>query len=193
VYHPANAPQVVQTVAERVTRDRSLAFLGRIVDQKDPHLLLSTFRNLPDDWTLHMIGSGDPELVRDLQRMAEDQGLADRVIWHGWKTREDAHGILSDAGVLAVTSRAENYCHAAVEAMILGTPVVMVNRVASARDFGAMRCAAVCDPDPIAISQAVLKMTEDSDHRNSILAAGKRFGAERLLGVGVEKVAELLA
>jgi glycosyltransferase involved in cell wall biosynthesis len=193
VYHPANPLATIPTGTPRLPPSHSVAFFGRIVDQKDPHLLIAAFQHLPQDWTLHIIGSGESRLVGELHRVAEELGVSDRVIWHGWQDRKDAHTILSDAGVLAVTSHAENYCHSAVEAMLLGTPVVMVNRIASALDFGALRCAAVCNPDPIAIAETVLKLTEETEFRRIVLAAGRRFGSERLKGIGVEEVAGILA
>src|SRR5262249_50393809 len=65
---------------------------------------------------------GDGVLRADLERLAQQAGIAERVIFTGW--RRDLPGIYADLDVLAVTSNNEGTPVSAIEAMAAGCPVV---------------------------------------------------------------------
>jgi glycosyltransferase involved in cell wall biosynthesis len=68
---------------------------------------------------------GDGPLREELERTAEEVGVADNVIFAGYvPTREEVYQIMKAATVFAMSSDYEGFCVAAVEAMACGAPVV---------------------------------------------------------------------
>ena len=80
------------------------------------------------------------------------------MTWHGWKDQREAHEVLARATVLLVTSVDENYCHAAVEAMAIGVPVVMVDRIAAAYDLERNGTGIVCETNAAALAAAASRL-----------------------------------
>lgn len=117
------APNGVPAQADRGFAPRSplrLGVLSRIVEHKNPHLLIDALAALSQmDWTLDVFGDGP-----DRQRLEArtPPTVADRVRWRGWSPGPD-HAF-ADVDVLCVPSRAEAFPMAIVEAMIRGVPVV---------------------------------------------------------------------
>lgn len=101
-----------------------VGFVGRLVEQKAPHVLLRAFAAavaaVPTaDWMLVLIGSGP--LADELKREAAALGVADRVRMPGAR---DARGVLAAFDVFALSSRKEGLPYVVLEAMAAGLPVV---------------------------------------------------------------------
>ena len=108
--------------------------LSRIVEHKNPHLLidaLSALTELP--WTLSIFGDG-PD--RERLEARTPAALRDRVHWRGWS---DGPGpALADADLLCVPSRSEAFPMVILEAMAAAMPVASsaVCAVPEMLDFG---------------------------------------------------------
>ncbi|MFH5206866.1 glycosyltransferase [Antrihabitans sp. NCIMB 15449] len=97
-----------------------LVMLSRIVEHKNPHLLveaLDGLRELP--WELSIFGDG-PDRER-LEALTPDD-LRDRVHWRGWSPGPAA--ALSDCDLLCVPSRSEAFPLVILEAMARRIPVI---------------------------------------------------------------------
>lgn len=111
-----------------------LVMLSRIVEFKNPHLLVDALSGLTEiPWTLSIFGDGrDRERLQALTPVA----LHDRVHWRGWS---DGPGpALADADLLCMPSRCETFPLVILEAMARGVPVVSsaVCAVPEILDFG---------------------------------------------------------
>jgi len=105
---------------------RKLLFLARIHPIKCPDVLLRAFAALGDRNTVLVIaGDGDPALIAELRRLANDLGVGDRVTWLGFVSGASKRWLLSQATLLALPSASENYGIAAVEAMQAALPVIV--------------------------------------------------------------------
>ena len=93
--------------------------VGRLVHQKNHALALEALALLPG---VHLAVVGDGELRGDLERLASERGLSDRVTFLG--LREDARALVGAADVLVLPSRWEGLPLVALEALAAGTPVV---------------------------------------------------------------------
>ena len=93
--------------------------VGRLVHQKNHALALEALALLPG---VHLAVVGDGELRGDLERLASERGLSDRVAFLG--LREDARALVGAADVLVLPSRWEGLPLVALEALAAGTPVV---------------------------------------------------------------------
>lgn len=115
---PNPAPAVrTETPAER----QGLVFAGRLTRQKAMHVALDALAYVPAT-ALTIIGEG-PERAR-LERHAHAAGLNGRVRFVGSLPREEVLAALAGAEAAVLSSDWENFPHAAVEALAVGTPLV---------------------------------------------------------------------
>jgi len=119
-----------------------LVMLSRIVEHKNPHLLIEALSGLTDlPWTLSIFGDG-PDRERLQARTPAE--LHDRVHWRGWS---DGPGpALAKADLLCVPSRSEAFPMAVLEAMARAVPVAAsaICAVPEMLDFG--RAGFVVEP-----------------------------------------------
>lgn len=111
-----------------------LVMLSRIVEHKNPHLLIEALHGLAEmPWRLSIFGDGP-----DRQRLeaGTPAALRDRVRWHGWSAGPGP--ALADADLLCVPSRSEAFPLVIVEAMARGVPVAAsaICAVPEMLDFG---------------------------------------------------------
>lgn len=113
---------------------RIVLALGRMAHNKGYDLLLRAmpvvFERVDDVRLLLAIGSTEPtprerEQVAELQDLARDLGIADRVIFHDYITDDELPDYYRLADVFALSSRYEPFGMTAVEAMACGTPTVL--------------------------------------------------------------------
>lgn len=104
-------------------RDKTVVFLGRLHQQKNPALLLEAFaifgRKFPQ-YMLHIYGEGN--LEKQLKELSENLSISDRIIWHGFCP--DARSRIVKAGMYILSSDFEGISNSMLEAMAMGIPVV---------------------------------------------------------------------
>lgn len=108
-----------------------IAAVGRFDPAKGYDDLLRAMALLPPSVGLVLIGDGP--LREDLQRLAAELALTDRVLWAGFQT--NPHRFLSRCRVFALSSRYEGLPNAALEALALGIPVVSFDGSWGARNL----------------------------------------------------------
>lgn len=102
--------------------DVVIGFVGRFVSQKAPHVLLQAMREVAGASPrsrLAMVGAGP--LEASLRTLAENIGIADRIIWLG---ERDARLLMAGFDVFAIPSCMEGLPYVVLEAMSAGLPVV---------------------------------------------------------------------
>jgi glycosyltransferase involved in cell wall biosynthesis len=119
-----------------------LVMLSRILEHKNPHVLIEALGGLTDfPWRLSIFGDG-PD--RERLQARTPAGLLDRVRWRGWV---DGPGTaLADADLLCVPSRSEAFPLVILEAMARSVPVAAsaICAVPEMLDFG--RAGFLVDP-----------------------------------------------
>ncbi|MEX1080295.1 MAG: glycosyltransferase [Homoserinimonas sp.] len=107
-----------------------IVFVGRVTGEKHIDVLLKAVANLDRDLdaTLDIVGGGDQ--LKDLQQLAIDLGIRDRVSFTGYVTDEELRAILARATVFAMPSIAELQSIATMEAMASALPIVAANAMA---------------------------------------------------------------
>jgi glycosyltransferase involved in cell wall biosynthesis len=93
--------------------------MGRFVERKGFHTLIEATARLPDT---HLWLLGDGEERDNLQKLATDLGVANRVRFAGW--REDARPFLAAADIFVMSSSHEPLGNVILEAWAQGTPVI---------------------------------------------------------------------
>ena len=142
------APNGVAMIGDPAPRIRALGeplhlvMLSRIVEHKNPHLLIEALSGLADmQWKLSIFGDG-PDRERLQARTPAE--LRDRVQWRGWSAGPGP--ALADADLLCVPSRSEAFPLVILEAMARAVPVAAsaVCAVPEMLDFG--RAGFVVEP-----------------------------------------------
>lgn len=114
-------------------RGKRLAlFMSRLDRKKGCDLLLQAFartcRELPD-WHLVMAGPDKVGWQADLQRLAAELGITDRVTWTGMLRDELKWGAYRAAEFFVLPSHSENFGIVVAEALACGVPALISNKV----------------------------------------------------------------
>jgi glycosyltransferase involved in cell wall biosynthesis/GT2 family glycosyltransferase len=152
-----------------------LGMLSRMVEHKNPHLLVNALDTLRDlDWTLELFGDG-PDRPK-LQALTPER-LTGKVRWHGASPGPDHAFAALD--VLCVPSKAEAFPLVIVEAMARGVPVV-ASAVGSVPDLLDNGLAGVLiEPVTVEAWAAALRpIIEEPNRLRTLAAAGARRAAE---------------
>ncbi|WP_254431459.1 glycosyltransferase [Agromyces sp. Marseille-P2726] len=110
--------------------ENRIIFVGRVTGEKHIDVLLRAVTLLPEslDVKVEIVGGGDQK--RNLENMAVELGIADRVTFTGYVTDEELREAYHRASVLAMPSIAELQSIVTMEAMASALPVVAANAMA---------------------------------------------------------------
>jgi glycosyltransferase involved in cell wall biosynthesis len=119
-YTPSFAPRT----------ENLIMFVGRVTGEKQIDKLVRAFALLDPslDAKLEIVGGG--ELEDDLKQLAENLGVADRVMFDSYVTTEFLRAALTRATVFAMPSIAELQSIATMEALASALPAVAANAMA---------------------------------------------------------------
>jgi glycosyltransferase involved in cell wall biosynthesis len=140
-------------------------YLGRLAPGKGLELLLDALHTLRiegHDVALVLIGADERGYQNVLLKKIEALHLKDAVMFTGLLSGEAKFRALADADVFVLPSRSEGTSIVTLEAMALGLPVVVSDRVGLARDVLQQRCGLVTSYEQQALTHALLEiMTRD--------------------------------
>ena len=105
---------------------RYLVFLGRLVPEKCPDLLIRAFQALqPQGWKLVLVGSDDASGFK--QNLLELAGDNPNILFTGQLLRDRLAEIVRGAGMCVMPSNTEGLPMAMLEAMAEGVPIIASN------------------------------------------------------------------
>ncbi|MDP2629612.1 MAG: glycosyltransferase family 4 protein [Candidatus Harrisonbacteria bacterium] len=141
---------------------------SRLVKKNDIASLILSLKHLPRHHYLALIGSG--QLEKDLKKLAQKEGLAQRVFFLGKKKQEEILPYLRSADVFVRPSLSEGMGISFLEAMAAELPVVATS-VGGIEDFLLdSKTGFVCKvKDPRSIAEQVLLVGERADLRASVV------------------------
>ena len=163
---------------------RFLLFLGRIDRKKGCDLLIHAFcQTAANDPDLHLLMAGPDRdsWAAELQQIAFEAGVADRIHWPGMLTGDLKWGALHAAGAFILPSHQENFGIAVVEALACGKPVLLSTEVNIADTIQKDGCAFI-EPDTLEGTRRLLQSwgslstgERDTMGRNAREAYQRRF------------------
>lgn len=123
-----------------------LIFVGRFVEQKDPQRFVELIATLKQcGWsTIQSWMLGDGELRTECETMIENLGLQDNISIKGFQ--KNPYVYMKRAKVLCITSRWEGFGLVALEANLLGIPVLSTRNAGCSEIFGD-EAEELCDTD----------------------------------------------
>jgi len=124
VERPAPAPAAEITERWGLERDSYLLFVGRLVPEKAPDLLVRAFRRLAGDRRLVIVGGSSytDDYVRGLERAAAGDN---RVVLPGYVFGQAKDELYANAAAFVNPSMLEGLPLTVLEAIAAGTPVVV--------------------------------------------------------------------
>lgn len=103
---------------------RTLLSVGLLIERKGHDLIIAALPRLPDT-TLLIAGDG-PERA-NLEKLAKEKGVADRVRFLGRVGHDELRDIYGAVDALVLASSREGWANVLLESMACGTPVVASN------------------------------------------------------------------
>lgn len=109
--------------------DAVILFLSRLIPRKGADILIEAFaRACPDGNTLVIAGpEGEPGYVKYLKRCAEENRVANRVVFTGPVYDSEKASLYADADLFVLPSRYENFANVVAEAVACDVPVIISN------------------------------------------------------------------
>lgn len=120
-------------------------YTGQHVPRKGLPFALEALARLDPSraWTLDVLGAG--QMTSSWQKKARRLGIADRVAFHGFVTRERLFELLEQGDVYVFPSLLEGWPASIAEALSLGLPVVTTDHQGM-RDLVTPECGLLVDP-----------------------------------------------
>lgn len=162
---------------------RFILFLGRIHPKKGIDLLIRGFARLAEsaqDVDLVVAGPDQVGLQRELQDLAREVGVATRVHWPGMLTGDVKVGAFRSAEFFALTSHQENFGIAVAEALVVGTPVLITNKVNIWREIESDGAGFVVNDDVEDVTRGLAHLVGlDADRREEMRARARACFRQR--------------
>jgi glycosyltransferase involved in cell wall biosynthesis len=103
--------------------DKILVTVGRLVSRKAVDRLIEMVADIPDP-SVHLVIIGDGPLRGQLESIALQKGIAERVRFVGFVTDQQKQNLLSASDIYVSTSQHEGFGLVFLEAMAAGLPIV---------------------------------------------------------------------
>jgi glycosyltransferase involved in cell wall biosynthesis len=162
---------------------RVLLFLGRLHPKKGCDLLIDAFaRHAHAQEVLSLVLAGPDQVgwQRELRARAVRLGIASRVVFAGMLEGELKHGAFASAEAFILPSHQENFGMSVVEALAIGLPVLISNRVNIWREVNEDRAGFVENDDLAGTSRLIERWIDTSPtEREAMQANAQRCFASR--------------
>lgn len=149
----------------------TILFLSRIHPKKGIELLMEAVSAFADNICMKIAGSGEKQYITALKKKAQALKMENKIQWLGWKAREEKFKVLIQADLFALTSYNENFGNVVIEALHVGTPVLITEGVGLSEFIQQHDFGWICKPEPGDIKQQLAKAIHDKRKRNRIATA----------------------
>jgi len=179
--------------------------VGRLIRLKGVDAAIDAMAHLDDlqpPVELHVVGDGEERPA--LERRAQERGVSDRVVFHGWMTREEVLRTLRESHLLVQPSRpmlsgqVEAQGVAPLEAQAIGLPVIVSDSGGLPETVDPGSSGLIVPPDdPGALAAAIRQIAETPERWGRMGEAGRRWVEQRFdaqaLGTRLVAIYERLA
>jgi L-malate glycosyltransferase len=121
-FSPIKPPKINQPPFNRENGKFYLIAVGRLIKRKGFEHLIASLNALPPNIVLYIIGDGPMESY--LKRMTTENKLDRRVVFTGFKSREEIYGYMLNSDCFVLPSLHEGLGLVVQEAMSAGLPIV---------------------------------------------------------------------
>ena len=164
---------------------RRLLFLGRLHPKKGIDRILTALqavrRSIPN-LLLIVAGDGEAQYTQDIRQLVSSLALDDHVLFAGHLDGELKWGAFAAAELFLLPSRQENFAITVAEAMQMGVPVVITDKVNTwpyVEEAGAGLVLADRDIE-VLLPRAIETLLMDDAARSGMAVQGGRYARDRL-------------
>jgi glycosyltransferase involved in cell wall biosynthesis len=158
------APNLVVMPTDAYPRKKhsklALGTLSRIDPVKNLDSLFRALENAPFPYSLLVAGSGEESYLAELRLMAHRLGIEDNITWMGWQKAEEKYAFLANLDVLVLVSHTENFANVVVEALAVGTPVLISTGVGLHNTVANQQWGWVTGTGPAEIKQSLVQIVQ---------------------------------
>jgi glycosyltransferase involved in cell wall biosynthesis len=161
--------------------NRVVLFLGRLHPKKGLDLLIPAFAEVARrlaNVRLVLIGPGEEQYIRELRILVERLGISKLVSILPPVSGRRKWAALAAASVFALPSYQENFAITAVEAMSVGTPILLSHRVNIWREIENFNAGMITLLDTSMIADNLSRIIENEDYASSIGSNGKMLARD---------------
>lgn len=158
-------------------RDHLIIFVGRLHRKKGLDLLAKAFVEVSSRNPLaYLVVIGPDEgMQSEVEGTLTRAGVRSRVTFTGMLTGTPKVSLMAAARVVVVPSYGENFCNVVIEALALGVPVVLTDRVGLYPQVVAADAGIVVRTDSAELAQALGVMLGDRVRARTMGEAGKQL------------------
>lgn len=149
----------------------TILFLSRIHPKKGIEMLMEAVSRLNEKVCLWIAGTGEKTYIKALKKKAKELKIEDKISWLGWKNRIEKFQVLMQADLFALTSYNENFANVVIEALHVGTPVLLSAEVGLSRFVDEKKLGWVCSLQPEAIKKKLEAIIACKEEHRRITAA----------------------
>lgn len=173
LFHPATAAETA-----RKETPFTIGFVGRLIEIKGLLVLLRAVAELAHEGDVRLSLAGTGELRPEMERLATELGIADRLVFHGQVASTEMPALYRSFDVLALPSLTgprwkEQFGRALVEAMLCETPVVATNSGELPNVVGDAGLI-VPEGDATALAAALRQLASSPDARRRLGQRGRQ-------------------
>ena len=154
VHNAADQPSDEIVISSPSKRSRSIVYMGSFMPYKNVETLVKAVALLPD-FTLHLTSRISEQDRQRLSALAPEA----QIHFHNGTTDEDYFDLLSHATALVSASRDEGFGIPLVEAMSIGTPIV-VSDISIFHEIGGEAALFAPADSPEAFAERITSLTE---------------------------------
>ncbi len=160
--------------------------MGRLVENKNFSLAVRAFARARDSGRLILLGEGP--LRAELRKLGDDLGLADRLVMPGFV--KNPYAVISRCEFLVLSSNAEGFSNALVEALACGVPVVATD----CRSSPAEILDVTSRPDALGVASGkgglLVPTNDEAAMVSAIEMLAEPESRSQLSRIGMERVSE---
>lgn len=183
----SNPVEIGEAPAQPLTEDHpfTVLYVGRLNAEKNVGYLIKGFAELTrrhGPARLSIAGHGHQRAA--LERLCRNEGIADEVTFHGFVDRAQLARLYASADVFVLPSLVETQGLVTMEAMHLGKPVIVTNKVPCSYDLVEDgRSGFIIDPDSLdALVEKLVVLKANRALRNQLGQRGHELAQRFNLG-----------
>jgi len=138
-------------------------------------MLAELSRREPEqDWRLDIAGGVSDSAWEPLKQLAEQEGVKDRIVWHGFCDHDQLTALLQSAQCLVSASQLESFAMVPLEAMARGCPPVVADCTSMPESIGSAGLL-VSPGNPQAFASAVQRIAYEPNLRQQFVEEGDQW------------------
>ena len=174
----------------QLNRENDFIFVGRLVPQKNPDLLLEAFdmflKTYKENSHLHIVGDG--ELRKSLKMKLNTLGITDRCTFHGFLPNLAVYDLMKQTKSLVSTSVIEGLAMVRLEALANGNCIVTTNSGGTEQFFHVDSDSGIfiAEPNPTDFAKRMHSSLNAKYHKSEMIdyrkAIARNFSPEKISG-----------